>query len=112
LVENNPASHFFIDEAPVSEENFPTEVLAQISKKVSPTNFFWIACQSDKPPYKENSILDGKLFRSFLNSFFDFGQLTSLQFLNHFPKSTLPFDGLQHMQQYQVRVFHKFCSEL
>jgi hypothetical protein len=61
LVENNPASNFFIDEAPISEENFPTEVLAQISKKVSPNNSLWIACQSDKPPYTENSILAGKL---------------------------------------------------
>jgi hypothetical protein len=61
LVENNPASNFFIDEAPVSEENFPTEVLAQISKKVSPNNSLWIACQSDKPPYTENSILAGNL---------------------------------------------------
>ena len=62
LVENNPASNFFIDEAPVSEENFPTEVLAQISKKVLPTNSLWIACQSDKPPYRENSVLDGNYF--------------------------------------------------
>ena len=61
LVENNPESNFFIDEAPVSEENFPTEVLAQISKKVSPNNSLWIACQSDKPPYTENSILAGNL---------------------------------------------------
>jgi hypothetical protein len=59
LVENNPSSNFFIDEAPVSEKNFPTEMLAQISKKVSPSNSLWIACQSDKPPYKENSILAG-----------------------------------------------------
>ncbi len=61
LVENNPSSNFFIDEAPVSEENFPTEKLAQISKKVSPSNSLWIACQSDKPPYTENSILAGNL---------------------------------------------------
>ena len=65
LVENNPASNFFIDEAPVSEENFPTEVLAQISKKVSPNNSLWIACQSDKPPYTENSILAGNLISTF-----------------------------------------------
>ena len=65
LVENNPESNFFIDEAPVSEENFPTEVLAQISKKVSPNNSLWIACQSDKPPYTENSILAGNLIGTF-----------------------------------------------
>ncbi len=61
LVENNPNSNFFIDEAPVSEENFPTEMLAQISKKVSPNNTMWIACQSDKLPYTENSNLAGKI---------------------------------------------------
>ncbi len=61
LVENNPSSNFFIDEAPVSEENFPTEMLAQISKKASPSKSLWIACQSDKPPYKESSILAGNL---------------------------------------------------
>ena len=65
LVKNNPESNFFIDEAPVSEENFPTEVLAQISKKVSPNNSLWIACQSDKPPYTENSILAGNLIGTF-----------------------------------------------
>jgi hypothetical protein len=62
LVENNPSSNFFIDEAPVSQGNFPTEMLAQISKKVSPNNSLWIACQSDKPPYKKNSVLDGNYF--------------------------------------------------
>jgi hypothetical protein len=62
LVENNPSSNFFIDEAPVSEENFPTEMLAKISKNVSPSNSLWIACQSDKPPYRENSVLDGNYF--------------------------------------------------
>ncbi len=31
---------------------------------------------------------------------------------DHSSKSTLPFVGLQHMQQYQVRVFHNFCSKL
>jgi hypothetical protein len=61
LVEKNPASNFFIDEAPVSEENFPTEMLAQISKKVSHNNSLWIACQSDKPPYTENSNLAGNI---------------------------------------------------
>jgi hypothetical protein len=52
--------------------------------------------------------------------FFDFGlsRLTSLQFIQYHvagfykptipQRSTLPFAGLQHMQQYQVRVFHKF----
>ncbi len=61
LVENNPSSNFLIDEAPVSEENFPTAMLAKISKKVSSNNSLWIACQSHKPPYTENSILSGKL---------------------------------------------------
>ena len=65
LVENNPASNFFIDEAPVSEENFPTKVLAQISKKVSTNNSLWIACQSNKPPYTEKSILAGNLISTF-----------------------------------------------
>jgi hypothetical protein len=61
LVESNPNSNFFIDEAPVSEENFPAEALALLSKKVSPNNFLWIACQSDKPPYKGNSNFAGNI---------------------------------------------------
>jgi hypothetical protein len=70
LVENNPSSNFFIDEAPVSDKNFPTEMLAHISKKVLPTNSLWIACQSDKPPYKENSILAGNLISTLYKCFF------------------------------------------
>ena len=73
LVENNPASNFFIDEAPVSEENFPTKVLAQISKKVSPNNSLWIACQSDKPPYTEKSILAGNFISTFYTFVFKCG---------------------------------------
>ncbi len=61
LVEENPSSNFFIDEAPVSEENFTTERLAQISKTISKNNYLWIACLSDKPPHKHDSNLAGNI---------------------------------------------------
>jgi hypothetical protein len=61
LVESNPTSNFFIDEAPVSEKNFPAEALAEMSKNLSSSNSLWIACQSDKPPYKENSNFAGNI---------------------------------------------------
>ncbi len=61
LVESNPASNFFIDEAPVSEKNFPAEALAEMSKNLSSSNSLWIACQSDKPPYKENLNFAGNI---------------------------------------------------
>ncbi len=65
LVKDNPSSNFFIDEAPVSDKSFPTETLAQISKKIAPTNYLWIACLSEKTPDKESSNLDGDIL-SFL----------------------------------------------
>jgi hypothetical protein len=55
--------------------------------------------------------------------FLDFGlsRLTSLQFIQYHvagfykptipQKSTLPFAGLQHMQQFQVRVFPQFVFQ-
>jgi hypothetical protein len=61
LVKDNPSANYFIDEAPVSEKSFPAETLAEMSKNLSSRNYLWIACQSDKPPYKENSNLDGNI---------------------------------------------------
>jgi hypothetical protein len=61
LVKDNPSANYFIDEAPVSEKSLPAETLAEMSKNLSSRNYLWIACQSDKPPYKENSNLDGNI---------------------------------------------------
>jgi hypothetical protein len=62
LVEDNPASNFFIDEAPVSEKSFPAESLARMAKKLSTNNYLWIACQSDKVPHKQDSNFEGYNF--------------------------------------------------
>ena len=63
LVDDNPSSNFFIDEAPVAGEKFSTETLADISKKVSRNNYLWIACQSDKAPHKQDANLEGNYLR-------------------------------------------------
>jgi hypothetical protein len=67
LVEDNPTSNFFLDEAQVSEKGIPSKTLVDMSKKVSTENYFWIACLSDKPPYKENSIFNGDILIVFSN---------------------------------------------
>jgi hypothetical protein len=63
LVDDNPSSNFLIDEAPVAGEKFLTEILADISKKVSRNNYLWIACQSDKVPHKQDANLAGNYLR-------------------------------------------------
>jgi hypothetical protein len=63
LIEENPSSNFFIDEAPVSEDNFQVETLLEISKEVSRNNYLWIACQSDKVPHRKDPNLAGNNFR-------------------------------------------------
>jgi hypothetical protein len=62
-------SNFFIDEALVSAESFTPESLSQMSTKVSTNNYLWIACQSDKTPYKNNPHLAGNLLFGILLSF-------------------------------------------
>ncbi len=59
LVDENPSSNFFIDEAPVAGKIFSIKTLADISKKVSRKNYLWIACQSDKVPHKQDANLAG-----------------------------------------------------
>jgi hypothetical protein len=61
LVQENPSSNFFIDEAPVAEKSFPTETLAKLSEHLLTSNYLWIACQSDKTPNKQNSNLAGNV---------------------------------------------------
>ena len=60
LVKENPSSNFLIDEAPVSDESFPTKALAEMSAQISVNNYLWVACQSDKAPNTHHSNLGGK----------------------------------------------------
>ncbi len=62
LVKENPLSNFLIDEAPVSDESFPTKALAEMSAEISVNNYLWVACQSDKAPNLHDSNL-GNYFR-------------------------------------------------
>jgi hypothetical protein len=59
LVKENSNSHFFLDEVDISKEQISPEILAEISKELSSDSYFWVACKSDKPPYKENRHLQG-----------------------------------------------------
>jgi hypothetical protein len=59
LIRSNSTSHFFFDEAPVGNFGIPSKTLNELSKQVSSDNYFWIACQSDKPPNPK--YLQGKL---------------------------------------------------
>jgi hypothetical protein len=61
LTKENPSSNFLIDEAPVSDESFPTKTLAKISSEISVNNYLWVACQSDKTPNTQDSNLEGSL---------------------------------------------------
>jgi hypothetical protein len=61
LIKENPTSNFLIDEAPVSDESFPTKILAEMSAEISVNNYLWVACQSDKTPHTQDSNLEGSL---------------------------------------------------
>jgi hypothetical protein len=62
LVKDNPDSHLFLDEVDISKEQITPEVLGEISEKLSIDSYMWVACKSDRPPYRENKHLQGKTY--------------------------------------------------
>jgi hypothetical protein len=61
MVTKNQNSHFFLDEVLMSEDEVSSELIAEISDKISKDNYFWIACQSDSTlPSRSNPNLKGK----------------------------------------------------
>ncbi len=53
VVNQNPDSHFFMDEVPLGC-GITAEELAEVSKQINPDNFLWIACQSQLNPSPED----------------------------------------------------------
>jgi hypothetical protein len=60
VVNENPDSHFFMDEVPLGFR-ISTEELVEISEKVSQDNCLWLACQSQLHPSSDDLIECGKL---------------------------------------------------
>ncbi len=62
LVYKNQDSHFFLDEVHLAQNQISSKVLAELSEKVSPDNFFWVASQGDRPPTKTDPNFKGNKY--------------------------------------------------
>jgi hypothetical protein len=70
-VNENPDSHFFMDEVPLGC-GITAEELAEVSEKISPENFLWLACQSQLHPSSDDLKECGKLFVLIKRTFYHF----------------------------------------
>ncbi len=51
VIKSNKESHFFLDEVPAGVKNgYQKKDFMEFSEKIPKENFFWLACQSLKPP--------------------------------------------------------------
>ncbi len=62
LVNKNQDCHFFLDEVHLAQNQISSKVLAELSKKVSPDNFLWVASQGDRPPSKTDPNFQGNKY--------------------------------------------------